>query len=146
MRQIFSSPRLENVEAVARMLNEAGIQTWINDGRSYKGNRRRTFSYKDSTGAAQQSGVWVVKAEDLTRARELLREAGLLESTKPDSYLPSLPESPFQAPDPQRTARKLRAILLIGVVLAAAFSLLRTCSREAPIDERHIVPVHTTPP
>ena len=31
MRQLFTSPRLENVEAVAKLLNEAGIETWISE-------------------------------------------------------------------------------------------------------------------
>ena len=144
MRQIFTSPRLENVEAVAKLLNDAGVQTWVSERRSYKGNRRRTFSYKDAEG--QQPGVWIVNADDLTRARELMRDAGLLETTKPDSYLRELPESPYRTRDPSRTAKRLRLVLLSGVVLATMFSVLRTCSREKPIDERHIVPVHTTPP
>lgn len=145
MRQIFTSPRLENVEAVAKMLNDAGIQTWVSERRSYKGNRRRTFSYKDRDGA-NEPGVWIVNADDLTRARELMREAGLLETTKPESYLRDLPESPFRTRDPSRVAKRLRLVLLAGVVMAAMFSLLRTCNREAPVDERHIVPVYTTPP
>jgi hypothetical protein len=145
VRQIFTSPRLENVEAVAKLLNDAGIQTWVSERRSYKGNRRRTFSYKDED-AGQQPGVWIVNADDLTRARELMRTAGLLETTKPDSYLRELPESPYRKRDPGKIASRLRLVLLAGVVLAATFSLLRTCSREEPIDERHIVPVYTTPP
>jgi hypothetical protein len=145
VRQIFTSPRLENVEAVARLLNDAGIQTWVSERRSYKGNRRRTFSYKEA-GAGADPGVWIVNADDLTRARELMRDAGLLETTKPESYLRDLPASPYRAQDPGRVAKRLRLVLLAGVVAAATFSLLRTCSREKPVDERHIVPVYTTPP
>ena len=145
MRQIFTSPRLENVEAVARLLNDAGIQTWVSERRSYKGTRRRVFSYREA-GSDNDPGVWIVNADDLTRARELLREAGLLETTKPESYLRDLPQSPYRTRDPGRTAKRLRLVLLAGVVMAAMFSLLRTCNREAPVDERHIVPVYTTPP
>lgn len=144
MRQIFSSPRLENVEAVAKLLNDDGIQTYVSERRSYKGNRRRTFSYRDESGEAP--GVWIVNADDLTRARELMREAGLLETTKPGSYVRDLPESPYRTRDPSRTAKRLRLILLGGVLLAASLSVLRTCNRERPVDERHIVPVYTTPP
>jgi hypothetical protein len=93
MRQLFTSQRLENVEAVAKLLNEAGIETWVSEARSYKGNRRRTFSYKEHDRGGSQPGVWIVKADDVTRARSLLIEAGLLESTKPDSYLPAPPPS-----------------------------------------------------
>lgn len=145
MRQIFTSPRLENVETVAKLLNDAGIQTWVSERRSYKGNMRRTFSYKE-VGSGTDPGVWIVNADDLTRAREMMREAGLLETTKPESYLRELPESPYRRKDPSRVAKRLRLVLLSGVVLAALFSLMRTCSREKPADERHIVPVYTTPP
>ena len=48
MRQMFSSARLETVEGVAALLNEHGIETRITQGRSYKGTRRRTFSYRDN--------------------------------------------------------------------------------------------------
>ena len=146
MRQVFTSPRLENVEAVARMLNEAGIETWINDDRSYKGKRRREFSYKDAD-LQPKSGVWIVKSDDVTRARELLRAAGLLDSTRPDSYFPQLPESPHARPDPSRTAKRFRTVLVVGVLAAAAFSALRTCSTPAePEDRSHIVPVNTSTP
>ena len=45
MRPIFTSTRLENVEGVAKMLGEHGIETKITQGRSWKGNSRREFSY-----------------------------------------------------------------------------------------------------
>jgi hypothetical protein len=144
MRQIFNSPRLENVESVAKLLNDAGIETYVSERRSYKGNRRRTFSYKEDSG--DNPGVWIINADDLTRARELMRDAGLLETTKPGTFLRDLPESPYRNRDPSRTAKRLRLVLLGGVVLAATVSVLRTCNREKPIDERHIVPVYTTPP
>ncbi|HWI24375.1 MAG TPA: pathogenicity-like protein, partial [Lysobacter sp.] len=37
MRQVFSSPRLENVEGIAKFLEEHGIEVRITQGRSYKG-------------------------------------------------------------------------------------------------------------
>lgn len=118
MRQIFSSQRLENVEGVARLLNENGIETYISDGRSYKGNRRGGFSYSAGRGAGSTPGVWVVKAEDQTRARELLREAGLLESSRSKTSYLSLPET-FER---ERKAAgtdwglRIKLILLAGIV------------------------------
>ena len=47
MRQVFSSPRLENVERVAALLREAGIETRVTQARSYKGGLRGDFSYRD---------------------------------------------------------------------------------------------------
>ena len=117
MRQIFTSPRLENVEGVARLLDEHGIETWISEGRSYKGMRRREFSYRDS-GRSAQPAVWIVKAEDQTRARELLRAAGLIDSTRAtDSFLPG----PFQPP-PRATTPASAIALRIKLVLLAAIA------------------------
>ena len=56
MRQIFSSPRLENVEAVAKMLSDAGIEVRITDGRTYKGALRGNFRYSDDSSSAPRSG------------------------------------------------------------------------------------------
>lgn len=79
MRQVFSSPRLENVERVAELLRAEAIEVRIVNGRSYKGSRRSTFSYREGASGPRPS-VWVVRAEDQTRARALLREAGLLQN------------------------------------------------------------------
>lgn len=146
MRQLFTSPRLENVEAVARMLNEAGIETWISEARSYKGKRRRIFSYKESELGGTQPGVWIVKADDVTRARALLIQAGLLDSTRPDSYLPAPPPSPHAGNEPLRRAHRIRLVLLMILAGAVILTLTRACARPEVIDERHIVPVYTSPP
>ena len=146
MRQLFSSPRLENVEAVAKLLNEAGIDTWINDGRSYKGNRRRSFSFRDSDGGSgNQPGVWIVHANDVTRARALLIEAGLIESTRPDSYLPPTPRPSSGGNEPLRRAHRIRLGVLMVLAVAVILTLVRTCATPRE-DRSHIVPVYTSPP
>jgi hypothetical protein len=147
MRQIFTSPRLENVEMVAALLKDAGIETWISEARSYKGNRRGTFSYKDAQRGGSQPAVWIVKADDLTAARSIMRDAGLLATTRPGSAQQVLPPSPHGVVDPNRTAKRMRRlILLFGVAAAAGFSLIRSCSTAPPEDRSHIVPVYTSPP
>lgn len=87
MRQVFSSARLENVEEVAQFLNDAGIATKITNGRSFRRAIRGDFSYRDD--ASKFPAVWIVYSEDQPRAREMLREAGLMDSTRnaPDSIL-----------------------------------------------------------
>ena len=142
MRQIFSSARLENVEGVAKLLNEAGIETWVSDSRSYKGPRRRSFSYRESGDKTQPAGVWIVKAEDLTRARILLRDAGLLDSTRADSYLPQPPNS--NVPKPSRGSRRTRLLAVIALAVAVVITVNRGCSTPdapPPTDRSHIVPV-----
>ena len=127
MRQVFTSTRLENVEGVAKLLGEHGIETKITQGRSWKGNSRREFSYSakhhDET---QQPAVWVLKSEDFKLARELLHEGGLLASTRETSYLPEKLQFRDSAkPDAGRRVSRMRMALLAGVAIAAGWMMFR---------------------
>jgi hypothetical protein len=127
MRQVFTSTRLENVERVEKMLNDAGITTKLTQGRTWKGNSRREFSYtaKNPDGA-QQPAVWVLKPDDFKQAREILHGAGLLEATRDASYLPEhLQFRTAKAADPARRITKIRMALLAGVAIAAGLMLFR---------------------
>jgi hypothetical protein len=133
MRQVFTSPRLENVEAVAELLRAQGIEVRITEGRSYRGNRRSSFSYREREDAGPQPAVWILRAEDQPRGRQLLRDAGLLESSRGEgSYLPL--SSVHDAGDgdaakakARRTMRiKLGLLALIAVVVALAVFTART--------------------
>ena len=119
MRQIFTSPRLENVEGVAQMLREAGVEIRVTEGRGYKKVSRREFSYVPSQQETQstQSAVWVINSDDYKRARELLASGGLLDESKTgSSYLPEpmqfqeKPASPTNA----RIGRARLALLFIA--------------------------------
>lgn len=129
MRQVYTSARLENVEGVAQLLRDDGIEVRITHGRSYKGSRRSEFSYRDEENTGPKPAVWVVKSEQQPRARAILRDAGLLDTTRKqasDSYLaPTFrDEIPAATPaTPQRRAFriKLGLLLAIGVILALAF-------------------------
>ena len=57
MRQVFTSPRLENVERVASLLHEQGIEARITNGRSYRGSRRSAFSYREADNESPQPAV-----------------------------------------------------------------------------------------
>lgn len=121
MRQVFISQRLETVEGVVQLLNDAGIETYTDQRRSYKGNHRGHFSFSEPHRYPHPS-VWIVKSEDQPRARELLREAGLMESTRSESML-SLPES--SAPATRSLAMHLRMILLIVLAIMAGITSYR---------------------
>lgn len=82
MRKVFSSQRLENVEAVAQLLRDAGIEVKIENGRSYRGHRRGNFSYDTRKQAESMPAVWILRSEDQPRGRQMLRDMGLLESTR----------------------------------------------------------------
>lgn len=122
MRQIFTSQRLETVEGVVRLLEDHGIETRTEHRRSYKGNRRGHFSYSAGDHAPQPS-VWVVHSGDQTRAREVLRQAGLIESTRGDRPL-SMPRTDERS-DRQAVVRRIRTVLLAVCVVLAALSSAR---------------------
>jgi hypothetical protein len=128
MRQVFTSVRLENVENVERLLNDAGITTKITGGRSWKGVSRREFSYSNKHhGPSQQPALWVIRPDDFKRAREILHDAGLLEATRDSSYLPE--NLQFKDPattNPAARISRVRMALLFIVVIAGAGLLLRS--------------------
>jgi hypothetical protein len=129
MRQVFTSPRLENVERVAELLKEHGVDARITNGRSYRGNRRGNFSYRDTAKEGPQPAVWVVRSEDQPKARELLRAIGLLDSGRsPTRYLPTPAEdrlgSDGAADAAKRRAFRIRAGLLVGIAFALGMGLL----------------------
>jgi hypothetical protein len=119
MRQMFTSPRLVNVEGVAKLFDDNGIENKITQGRTYKGVSRREFSFRETEKTKEdQPAVWVLKPDDYKRARELLIEAGLVDANTRDSYLPDsfqFKESPKADP----AARLFRIKIALLVVLAA---------------------------
>ena len=128
MRQVFTSVRLENVERVDRMLKDAGIETKITQGRSWKGVSRREFSYSAKNhDPSQQPALWVIRPDDFKQARQILHDAGLLEATRDASYLPE--HLNFRDPATQGTAARvsrIRMALLFIVVIVGGGLLLRT--------------------
>jgi hypothetical protein len=77
MRQIYTSPRVENVERIVTLLGEQGIETRVTNHRSWAGRDYKRSSYTARTDSSEWPQVWIVKAEDQPKARALLREAGI---------------------------------------------------------------------
>jgi hypothetical protein len=77
MRQIYTSPRVENVDRVVAMLSEAGIETSVTNRRNWGGTDFKRHSYSARESADSWPQVWIVKAEDQPRARALMRDAGI---------------------------------------------------------------------
>jgi hypothetical protein len=122
MRQMYTSPRLSNVEGVAKLLDEHGIENKISQGRTYKGVSRREFSFRETEKSKdEQPAVWVLKSDDYKRARELLIESGLVEGNAArESYLPD--DLQFkEAARPSSSQRIFRIKLaLLGIIGAMA--------------------------
>ncbi|WP_262071846.1 MULTISPECIES: DUF2007 domain-containing protein [unclassified Stenotrophomonas] len=135
MRQIFSSQRVETVEGVAQLLRDAGIDVRITNGRSYHSKRGSQFSYLDTSKASTHPTLWVVHADDQPRAREILRDARLLETTRRDH-----PTAEFAFRDqvgevaPRRNwAWRIRIGLLLVIAAVAMVVMMR--HRGAPTTE-----------
>ena len=141
MRQVFTSQRLETVEGVARLLEDAGIAVYISQPRSYHSRRSGQFSYSDPTPARQQPAVWVRLAEDQPRARELLRQAGLMETTRSQPGQPQLGQ-PFPTAHAETGDRRWAWRIRIGLmlVIAAVAMLVWLGQRQPPVEAPVILP------
>lgn len=131
MRQVFSSARLENVEQVARLLEDAGIETRITNGRSFKKGIRGDFSYREQAGE-RKPAVWIVRSEDQPRARAMLRELGLMDSSRgaPASFIAASTRDGDTGSRADRGRRhafriKIGLLLVITVVVAMTWMNLR---------------------
>ena len=82
MRQIYTSPRMENVERVVALMAEHGIETRIANRRTYQRADWKRFSYTARNDRDSWPQVSVVRSEDQTLARKLLRDAGLEPATR----------------------------------------------------------------
>lgn len=133
MRQVFASARLENVEAVAALLREHGIEVIIRDGRGWRGAIRGNFSYRESARPRAVPTVWVVRSADQPQARQLLREAGLLDDERDrPSYLSPTVHGGSGAGGGKGAGGALRILLLAAVVLVGGFVWLRQQPASAP--------------
>ena len=135
MRQVYASPRTENVDRVEALLNNAGIATRVVNRDKLNRNRFQRFSFSEPGNSKQWPAVQIVLAEDLPKARELLRAAGLMGSTRPDALEP-MPrwEAPGNTAD--HTAAKMRRAAMIGVLVALsvlAYFYARNSRDVAPV-------------
>lgn len=127
MRQVFTSPRLENVEGVAQLLREAGVDIKVNEGRSYRKVSRREFSYiEQKRDTSNQPAIWVVNSDDYKRARELLHDAGLLETAAAPSYVPETLQAKAAEPTtPQQRIFRIKLLLLAVLGAGVLLTLVR---------------------
>jgi hypothetical protein len=82
MRQIYTSPRMENIDRVVALMAEHGIRTSISNRRAYQGADWKRFSYTAKADRDSWPQVCVVRSEDQTLARKVLRDAGLEPATR----------------------------------------------------------------
>ncbi|MEO8673650.1 MAG: hypothetical protein ABI411_20240 [Tahibacter sp.] len=127
MRQIYTSPRHENVDRVVQLLNEHGIETTLTNRRAYHGSDWKRFSYSQRSDESAWPQVWIVNADDQTRAREVLREIGIEPATRYADEFPSesrkKPELPPVGPERHRAVASRMRLAILGLVVVAAILL-----------------------
>jgi hypothetical protein len=123
VRQIYSSPRVENVERVVALLAEAGIQTSVTNRRAWAGHDFKGPSYANRPDPSTWPQVWVVRAEDQPRARALLREIGIEPATRFADELQRSRAAPVAEEKRGALAWKLRIGLLAVIALLIVLHL-----------------------
>jgi hypothetical protein len=125
MRQLYTSPRQENIDRVAAMLTEQGIACTIENRSNYRRQTYQRFSYsqrnEDRDNWAQ---VWVTRADDYTRARALLKELGIEPVVRHGEEL-ALARNPTPDMKRQSTATRIRRIVMLAVAGAFVVLMLR---------------------
>jgi hypothetical protein len=124
MRELYTSPRPENIDRVVALLAEDGIEAKI-EGRSVlKRSTYQRFSYtqKQQDRSAWEQ-VWVTRADDYARARAKIKALGIEPVVRFGDELAA-----SRQPAPQRTASRIRLMTLavvVGVFLVVALRMIR---------------------
>ncbi|HVB84552.1 MAG TPA: DUF2007 domain-containing protein [Rhodanobacteraceae bacterium] len=125
MRQIYTSPRLHNIDRVVALMAEHGIETSVTDRSNYRHASYDRPSYTARDSGAGWPKVWVVHADDFTRARALMREIGIEPKGRHADPLPA----PQPEARPQRRrgalALRIRLVLLATIALLMLLMVLR---------------------
>ena len=125
MRQIYTSPRQENIDRVIALMAEHGIETSVTNRSNYNRPTWQRFSYTqrhDNRDSWPQ--VWITHADDYTRARALLRDIGIEPVIRYGEELAAA-RNPTPATRRQYTVARVRRIVLLLVLAAFAMVVLR---------------------
>ena len=132
MRQIYTSPRHENVDRVVELLNQHGIATSVTNRKPYSGSNWKRFSYREASDNESWPKVWVVDPNDQVRAREVMREAGLDPGgRRAEEFANALPREREKVGEAKQmsVANRVRLTALVLVGIGALLMTLRGCGK-----------------
>ena len=121
MRQIYSSPRQANIDRVVELMAEHGIQTSVSNRRAYQGADWKRFSYSAKGDRDTWPQVWVVRSDDQTRARQVLREAGLEPATR---FADELAAARGAGDTSRHKQASMRVKLIVFALIAGVIALI----------------------
>lgn len=120
MRKIFASPRVQNVEHLVSVMAEHGIATKVTNRRVYDRSSYVNFSYARPGNSEGWPTVWVLHADDHTKARQIMRDIGIEPPTRYAEELAAFRARGQGARTPGRVAGKVRTVALAALVVAMA--------------------------
>ncbi|WP_243039745.1 putative signal transducing protein [Dyella sedimenti] len=122
MRQLYTSPRQENIDRVVALLSEQGIECSVENRSNYNRPSYQRFSYSQRTENRESwPQVWVARADDYTRARAALRELGIEPVVRHGEELALARNA---TPDMRRKGMANRVRRIVMLALAGAFVVL----------------------
>lgn len=125
MRQIYTSQRQENIDRVVALMNEHAIETTVANRSNWKRPGYQRFSYSERMdGSEAWPQVWISRADDYTRARELLRGIGIEPVIRHADELAAV-RNPTPTNRRRGTVVRVRRIVMVAVVAACAMVVLR---------------------
>lgn len=126
MRQIYTSPRLENIDRVVALLAEHGIETRVSNRSAYKRQSYDRFRYTARNDRDQWPVVEVVRAADLTPARNIMREIGINPPTRHSEILEAMRAREEGGGSPRGHAvRRVRIIVLVALAVALLVMVIK---------------------
>lgn len=125
MRQLYTSPRQENIDRVASLLTEMGIECTIENRSNYRRPTYQRFSYTQRhENRDNWAQVWVTRADDYTRARAVLKDMGIDPVIRHGEEL-ALARNATPEMKRQTVAVRIRRIVLLAVAGAFLVLMLR---------------------
>jgi hypothetical protein len=125
MRQLYTSPRQENIDRVAALLAEKGIECTITNRSNWKKPSYQRFSYSQRQEERDSwPQVWVNRADDYTEARTVLKELGIEPVIRHGEEL-ALARNPTPEAQQKSVATRIRRIVMLAVAGAFVVLMLR---------------------
>ena len=125
MRQLYTSPRQENIDRVTALLGEKGIECTIMNRSSWNKPSYQRFSYSQRQEDRDSwPQVWVNKADDYTEARAVLKELGIEPVVRHGEEL-ALARNPTPELRRKGVATRFRRIVMLAVAGAILVLMLR---------------------
>lgn len=129
MRLLYTSPRQENIDRVVTLMTENGVETSVTNRSNWNRPSYQRFSYSQrNENRDSWPQVWISRADDYTRARELLRELGIEPVIRHGEMLKA-ERSPADSVYARREhtvtrARRIVMLAILGIFIVLALNYL----------------------